>query len=300
MTIEVSVVIVTYNSAEVVGGCLTSLREQTRGIEYEVTVVDNASSDETVDLVRRECPWVQLIVRADNGGLSRGINDGVLASSGESVMVLNPDVRMADDVLTKLAGYLREHSRCGVVAPKLLDEDGSLQLSCRSFPGYATALFNRYSLLTRLRPGNAASSRYLMSGFDHASIRNIDWVSGAALMFPRHVFDEVGGWDEGFFLFSEDVDFCRRVRDAGYDVTYDPEASLVHSIGISREATPRVIVERHRSMWRYYRKHMRKNAVVDAATGGAIAARGGLMLASHVAKRLANRKRARPDQSPER
>mgnify|MGYP001467947157 CR=1 FL=1 len=100
-------------------------------------------------------------------------------------MQLNPDVRFDSDVLAPLARYLADHPDAGVVAPKLLNDDGSLQLSCRSFPGYSTALFNRYSVLTKLMPGNRYSRDYLMADYDHTSQRDVDWVSGAALMFPR-------------------------------------------------------------------------------------------------------------------
>jgi GT2 family glycosyltransferase len=222
-----------------------------------------------------------VIHRGTNGGLSRGINDGVAASSGAHIAVLNPDIRFDDDALAVLSTYLREHPDAGVVAPKLLDDDGTLQLSCRRFPGYATALFNRYSLLTRVAPANRYSRDYLMTDFDHASTSDVDWVSGAALMFPRRVFDAVGGWDAGFFMFNEDVDFCRRVHDAGHRVVYHPSARLYHTIGVSRHASTRMIVARHRSMWRYYRKHLRGNVGKDAITAAGIAARCSYVLASY-------------------
>lgn len=281
----VSAVIVTYNSRAHVPACLDSLRAHCP--DAEAVVVDNASSDGTAELIARDYPWVRLIARTTNAGLSAGVNEGVAASSGACVMALNPDVRFDRDVLSPLAAYLREHADVGVVAPKLLDDDGALQLSCRAFPGYSTALFSRYSVLTRLFPANAASTRYLMSDFDHASVRDVDWVSGAAMMFPRRVFDQLGGWDAGFFLFNEDVDFCRRVHDAGYRVIYEPDVAVYHRIGISKSAAPRVIVERHKSMWRYYRKHLRGNLVRDAATGAGIAARCGYVLALAGVRRLA-------------
>ena len=270
---EISAVIVTYNSRRVIGACLDSFVRHTSRDACEVVVVDNCSSDGTAEFVQTEYPWVGVVRPSRNAGLSAGINAGVRASSGEYVAVINPDVRFENDALSPLASYLRSHGDVGVVAPRLLNHDGTLQLSCRAFPGYSTVLFNRYSLLTRLMPGNRRSRQYLMSDFDHASIRDVDWVSGAALMFPRQVFDQLGGWDEEFFLFSEDVDFCRRAHDAGYRVVYDPAATVYHTIGISKSASPGIIVERHRSMWRYYRKHLRRNIVVDAATATGIAAR---------------------------
>jgi N-acetylglucosaminyl-diphospho-decaprenol L-rhamnosyltransferase len=275
---EVSAVIVTYNSRDEIGSCLQSFACHTSRDACEVVVVDNCSTDGTRAFVDSEYPWVRLVRQATNAGLSAGFNAGVAAASGEFIAVINPDVRFDADPLSPLAAYLREHPDVGIVAPKLLNDDGTLQLSCRAFPGYSTVLFNRYSLLTRLMPGNRRSREYLMADFDHASVRDVDWVSGAALMFPRRLFDELGGWDAGFFLFNEDVDFCRRARDAGYRVVYDPAAVVYHRIGISEAASPRIVIERHRSIWRYYRKHLRRNVFVDAATAAGIAARCGLLL----------------------
>jgi GT2 family glycosyltransferase len=273
MTIDVSVVIVTYNSRRHIDACLASLREHTRGVSCEVIVVDNASADGTAAHVAEAHPWARVIARGGNAGLSCAVNEGTAASSGRYVIALNPDTRIDADVLAPLAAYLREHPDVGVVAPKLLDDDGALQLSCRTFPGYATALFGRYSLLTKLAPGNRFSRGYLLSDFDHSTVRDVDWVSGAALMFPRAVFDRLGGWDAGFFLFNEDVDFCRRAHDAGLRVVYYPHVAVYHAIGVSRRAPARIVIERHRSMWRYYRKHLRGNAAQDAVTAAGIAAR---------------------------
>ncbi len=285
---EISAVIVTYNSIAHVGACLDSLRAHCPDVE--VVVVDNASSDGTAGMVEREYPWVRLIARKTNAGLSAGIDEGVAATSGTYVAGLNPDLHFDRDPLGPLASYLREHPDAGIVAPKLLDDDGTLQLSCRAFPGYSTALFNRYSILTRLFPKNRASSQYLMSDFDHNTTRDVDWVSGAAMMFPRQVFDRLGGWDPGFFFFNEDVDFCRRVHDAGLRVVYHPEVSVYHRIGISKSAAPHVIIVRHRSMWRYYRKHLRSNVALDALTGAGIAARCGVLLAAAGARRLVRKR----------
>ncbi len=287
MSVDVSVVVVTYNSREVVRGCIDSVRAHTRGVSYELVVVDNASPDGTGAEVARVYPDVRVLHRARNDGLSAAINDGVAASSGTYIASLNPDVRFEDDVLATLAGYLRAHPDVGIVAPQIRDDDCALQLSCCAFPGYSTAIFSRYSLLTRLLPGNRFSRRYLMSDADHDAVRDVDWVSGAALMLPRTVFDAVGGWDAGYFMFSEDVDLCRRVHDAGWRVVYNPRAVVRHTIGVSKHPTARLILARHQSMWRYYRKHMRRNAAVDAITAAGIAARAGATLAAHGVRSLA-------------
>ncbi len=287
MSIAISIVIVTYNSRAVVGRCLDSLREHTT---HEVVVVDNASPDGTADMIDRDYRWVRTIRRGKNGGLSAAINDGVKAATGTHIMQLNPDVRVESDVFTPLAQCLAEHADVGVVAPKLLNDDGSLQLSCRAFPGYSTALFNRYSAFTKLLPGNRYSRDYLMADFDHASQRDVDWVSGAALMFPRTIFDAVGGWDAGYFMFNEDVDFCHRVHDAGYRVVYYPTVAVYHSIGASQSTSTRLIIERHRSMWRYYRKHLRGNAARNAITAAGITARGVAMLAAARVRQITSKR----------
>ena len=291
MSVDVSVVVVTYNSRSDIDACLAAIREKTRDATYEVIVVDNASRDGTVELAREQHPWATVIARTANIGLSGALNEGVAASRGRFVMALNPDARLRDDVLSALAAYLREHDDAGVVAPKILDDDGALQLSCRAFPTYATAIFSRYSLATRVFPGNRFSRGYLMTDFTHDDVRDVDWVSGAAMMFPRAVFDRLGGWDDGFFMFNEDVDFCRRAHDAGLRVVYQPAVAVYHRIGVSKRAPARITVERHRSMWRYYRKHMRRNAIVDAATAGGIAARCAFVLASEAARGVARRLR---------
>ena len=120
-----------------------------------------------------------------------------------------------------------------------------------------------------------------MSDFDHSTVREVDWVSGAALMLPRAVFDAVGGWDAGYFMFNEDVDLCRRVRDAGYVIVYDPAVALYHAIGVSVSTSPRMVIARHKSMWRYYRKHLRGGAVRDAVTATGISARCATVLGAN-------------------
>ena len=206
-SIDLSIVIVSYNSSRVLPRCLRSIIEHTLA-PHEIIVADNASSDGTPEMVEREFPGVRVIRRARNDGLSAAINDGVVASRGTFIAQLNPDIYATEDSLSPLVDFLRAHDDVGIVAPKLLDDDGSLQMSCRRFPGYSAAIFNRYSLLTRVLPGNRFSSGYLMSDYDHASVRDVDWVSGAAMLLPRTVFDRVGGWDAGFFMFNEDVDLC--------------------------------------------------------------------------------------------
>jgi GT2 family glycosyltransferase len=289
--VELSIVIVSYNGRDYLRRCLRSLLEHTRGLEYEVVVVDNASQDGSADMVEAEFPSVRLLRRPSNAGLSKALNEGIRLSSGEMVVLLNPDTELQDNPFPAMARYLRDHPEVGVLGPRILDDDGSLQLSCRRFPTFIVAIFNRYSLLTRLFPRNPFSTRYLMTDFDHSRTAEVDWLSLACWMMPRRLFDEVGLLDEGFFLYNEDVDFCQRVHRAGRKVVYFPEVSLVHHIGGSTSTLPnRSVIERHRSMWRYYRKYMRRGVLLDGPVLAGIAFRCAYTLASNNLRRLWQRR----------
>ncbi len=273
---DVSVIIVTFNGCDHVRRCLASVYEHTRDWPFDVVVVDNASSDGTPDMVQREFPQVRLVRRSRNSGFAAGVNEGIALSSSNAVLILNPDAELIGDVLPPMLSYLEQHPDVGLLAPKLLDSAGTVQLSCRAFPGYGTALFNRYSLLTRLFPRNHASSNYLMTQFDHSAIADVDWVSGAAWLLPRSTIDRVGTLDEGYFWSIEDVDYCQRIHRAGLRVVYFPDVSVVHRIGGSSSSAPsRAIIARHRGMWRYYTMYLRPENIV-ARIGLNVAVAGGI------------------------
>jgi N-acetylglucosaminyl-diphospho-decaprenol L-rhamnosyltransferase len=289
--VEISIVIVSYNGRDYLGRCLRSLLEHTRGLEYEVVVVDNASQDGSADMVDAEFPSVLLLRRPSNAGLSTALNEGIRLGGGEMTVLLNPDVELRDNPFPAMARYLRDHPQVGILGPRILDDDGSLQLSCRRFPTFSVVFFNRYSLLTRLFPRNPFSTRYLMTDLDHSGTAEVDWLSLACWMAPRRLFDEVGFLDEGYFLYNEDVDFCQRVHRAGRKVVYFPEVSVVHRIGGSTSSLPsRSVVERHRSMWRYYRKYMRRGFLLDGPVLAGIAFRCAYTLALNNVKRLRRRR----------
>ncbi len=288
---DLSIVIVTYNARDYVRRCLRSVLEHTQGLQYESIVVDNASQDGTPEMVSAEFPQVRLLRLPNNAGFAAGVNRGVSASKGETLAILNPDTLLLDNAFLTMWRYLKENPEVGVLGPKLLDEDGSVQLSCRRFPGFATALFNRYSLLTRFFPRNRFSAAYLMSDWDHSQVREVDWLSGACWMVPRRAFDHIGALDEGYFMYIEDVDFCQRAHRAGWKVVYFPQVALVHHIGRSTGTLPnRMIIERHRSMWHYYKRYLRGPLLLlDGPVLLGIGARCALHLAVNNGKRLLRR-----------
>jgi GT2 family glycosyltransferase len=279
---ELSTVIVNYRSREPLLQCLAALEADAGGLAHETVVVDNDPADGTLATLAREFPQVRGISNADNVGFARAVNQGIAATTGEFVMAMNPDCVLERGALAALLGYLRAHPRTGVVGPKILDSDGTLQFSARSFPDHLTFLFNRYSLLTRLFPDNPYSRRYLLTDWDHASVREVDWLSGACMVVRRAAIDRVGALDEAFFMFNEDVDWCRRMKNAGWAVCYVPEARVVHHIGASRrKVAPKVIVERHRGMIHYFHKHHPTNPVVTFFADTLILLRAGLMLTAN-------------------
>ena len=276
---DLSVVVVTWNSRAHVLDCLRSLERGREALSMEVLVVDNASSDGTPALVRECAPWARVIETGANLGYAGGVNRGLAASSGEAVLVLNPDCVVGADALVVFRAWMRDHPRCAIVGPRIMNPDGSVELSARSFPSAAAFLFNRYSLLTWIWPRNPWSRRYLLSDWDHASPRSVDWVSGACMWVRRAAIEQAGGMDEAYFMFNEDVDWCHAMVDHGWTVDYVPAAEVLHHVGASRHrVAPRVIRERHRGMIHYYVKHHRPNVLLRALVTAVVSCRAQLML----------------------
>lgn len=276
---QISVIIVNYNAGQYIVHCLASLEAQLTGIDYEICVVDNASTDGSVGLVEQQFPRVQIVLNEYNAGFSAGINAGLRRTTGEYVIWVNPDSLFLNNGVEAMLRFMRTYPEAGVLGPQIINNNGSIQLSCRSFPSYHTALFNRYSLLTQLFPHNRYSNQYLQTGWDHASPREVDWVSGACLLHRREVVEQLGGLDERFFMYSEDVDFCLRARQHDWKIYYVPALKVLHHIGGSSRQIPyRMVVERHRSMWLYYAKHFSRNPLKDIAVGAGIWGRCGVML----------------------
>ncbi len=218
----VDVVICTYRSSAHIRPCLDSLRAAA-DVVATTTVVDNASDDGTAALVAGHDPAVRVVEMGGNTGFARAVNRGIAAGRARYVFVLNPDTVVAEGAPATLVRFAQAHPRAGVVAPRLLHSDGRDQLTARAFPTPAAGLFGRRSPLTRVMPNNRWSARYL-SGRRHTGdgAFQIDWVSGAAMLVPRQVIDEVGALDEAFFLFWEDADWCRRIKAAGYSGVVRP------------------------------------------------------------------------------
>lgn len=253
-TPDISVIIVNWCTREELRACLSSLTEA-NSHRAEIIVVDNASTDGSAEMVRETFPDVYVMENAANLGFAKAANQGIRRSRGRYVLLLNPDTIVNKGALTSLVRFGDENPDVGIFGPRILNPDGTLQYSCRRFPTLAAAMF-RNTILGKLFPRNRYTREYLMSEWDHSKPRDVDWVSGAAMVIRRELLEDIGLLDETFFMYCEDVDICYRARQKGWRVAYHPEAVVVHAIGRSSDRVAnRMIVEFHKSMYLFYRKH---------------------------------------------
>jgi N-acetylglucosaminyl-diphospho-decaprenol L-rhamnosyltransferase len=255
---DVDVVIVGYHSRDLVLTCLDSLAGAAQGLEATVTVADNHSVDGTLEAVKARDDGSRAFDMGSNSGFSRANNRAISMGTGRYVLVLNPDTVVSPGALTALVDFADGRPGAGVIAPRLLNADGTPQKTARAFPTPAAAIFGRRSPLSRWFPGNRWSRAFLIEGWtDGDKPFEVDWVSGAAMLVRRAVIDEVGGFDEDFFLFWEDADWCRRIKAAGHGVWCVPQATVVHDEGGTRghQWSPRSTVLFHRGAYLYWTKH---------------------------------------------
>jgi GT2 family glycosyltransferase len=263
--LDLSVIIVNWNTRDDVGRCLHSLEGAAPGLRVEVVVVDNGSRDGSARLVARRFPWVRLLALRANLGFARGNNLALAHTTGRYRLLLNPDTLVHGDALAQLVAYADSQPRVGLLGPRLLNPDGSLQASCRRFPTVSALLFRNTPLGT-LFPRNPWARSYLMESDDHEAPRDVDWLSGACLLARAEMIAEIGALDERFYMYVEDMDWCRRAHDAAWRVSYLPSAVVTHAVGRSSDQRPLAMLRAHHvSMWHYVRKHHGLAAALAAA-----------------------------------
>ncbi|HUS16068.1 MAG TPA: glycosyltransferase family 2 protein, partial [Chloroflexia bacterium] len=238
---DCSVVIVSWNVRDLLRACLKSLPAAAGSLSTEVVVVDNGSADGSADMVRGEFPGVRLLAETANHGFARGNNLGIAAARGRRVLLLNPDTEMHPGSLVTLAGYLDSHPGVGLVGPRLLNSDGTPQSSRRRFPTLATVLVES-TPLQPLFPRLGVLQRYYVNDRSDDEPQDVDWVTGACMLVRREALLAVHGFDPGYFMYSEELDLCRRLRRAGWRIAYVPIAVVVHHEGRSSEQN---VPERH-------------------------------------------------------
>lgn len=249
---HLSVIILAWNVRDLLRACLHSLPLNDPTIE--IIVVDAGSADGGAEMVRAEFPSVTLIAHADNLGYTRGNNLGLRAAHGRYLLVLNPDTEIVDGALTQMLAYMEAHRHVGVLGPQMRYPDGTIQSTRRRFPTLATGFFES-TWLQPLAP-RAVLNHYYARDVPEEALADVDWVVGAALLIRRETYEQVGELDEGFFMYSEELDWCRRIKAAGWRVVYFPSARIIHHEAQSSAQVPAAThIRFNTSKVRYYRKY---------------------------------------------
>ncbi|MGQ0519830.1 MAG: glycosyltransferase [Actinomycetota bacterium] len=261
----VSAVVVNYNARDHLLACVASLRAE--GVD-DVVVVDNDSADGSRRALEAADPAARIVATGANLGYGSAANRGAAVAAGRRLLVCNSDVVLEPGAVKSLAAVLDAEPGVGIVGPRIESTDGTLYPSPRTFPDLGDAL--GHAFLGLVAPRNRFTRRYRMLDWDHDRTRSVDWVSGSCFLAGRATWDALGGFDEGYFMYVEDVDLCWRAHRAGWGVAFEPEARVVHVQGVSTDLAPyRMIVEHHRSLLRF---HRRSSTGVAAALTPAVAA----------------------------
>lgn len=255
---ELSIIIVNYKTEELTSNCIDSvIKSNTKGFEYEIIVVDNASKDGSIEAIEKQFPEVKIIKNHENLGFSKANNIGIEASKGDYILLLNSDTVVEQNTLKGALSFAKNHKHIGALGCKILLPSGKLDPACkRSFPTPLNGLFHSLNLDT-VFPDSVHFGAYNLTYVDENKVCSIDCIMGAFMLIPRIVIDRVGMLDEDYFMYGEDIDWCYRIKDAGYQVMYYPDVRIFHhkkASGIGKR-NPKVIEAFYDSMTIFYNKH---------------------------------------------
>ena len=252
---DVSVVIVSWNVRDLLQQTLETLYRESRHVSFETVVVDNGSTDGSVELVRESWKRVRLISLPENRGFAVGNNIGFKEARGRYILLLNSDTIVLPTTLPGMVSFLDKHPEVGCVGARHLNPDGTLQRSIDNFPSLLND-FLSYSELHRLSVLQPFLRRRFPWWSDHDQVRDVDWVNGACMMVRSEVIAQLGGLDEGYFIYAEEIDWCYRMIQAGWRVSFTPEAEIIHLGGqaMNRVADKRIVLK-YKGQYRFYRKH---------------------------------------------
>lgn len=255
---KLSIVIVSWNVKKDLVNCLRSIGENPASESFEVIVIDNASTDSTVEAVRNEFPEIVVITNSQNLGFAAANNQGIEKSRGEYILLLNPDTIVQLNSLNILIEFMDKNEDVGICGPQLLNQDGTVQPSVRGFPTFRGALY-RHTAFRHLRIFKNEYKTWLMKSFDHKTRMDVDQVMGAAFLLRRTAIDSIGAMDEIFFMYYEEVDLCYRMKQAGWRIVFTPEAKITHLGGKSSGQMPvRRRIMMLTSLLKFFRKHRGK------------------------------------------
>ncbi|MFQ5797956.1 MAG: glycosyltransferase family 2 protein [Bacteroidota bacterium] len=262
--VVVSIILVNHNTREILRKCLSSIGKQAKGIAYEIILVDNNSTDGSAEMVQREFPAVRLIRNSENRGFAAANNQGISRACGDYTLLLNSDTEVLDGAIQRTVEFMERHPKASIVGCRLLNRDGTLQPSCRSFPSVLN-LFTESFFLYLIFKRSKFFGKYYMSFFNHGSIREVDVVKGAYMMIRKEVFDRVGLFDESYFMYAEEMDFCYRAKKSGHKVFFYPGSQVIHLGGGSIADPQSYTRQLYDSQILFFRKHftgIRRNAVI--------------------------------------
>jgi len=253
---DLSIIIVSWNVSNLLKKCINSIYKRTQGISFEVFVIDNASADNTVQIIRKNFSQVKLIINQENKGFAGANNQGIKGAEGDYVLLLNPDTELKEDSFTKMVKFMKDNPKCGIAGCHLLNPDGSHQDSVRRFPKF----LDQALILLKLHhifPQFAPFQHYLCKDFDYKQEQQVDQVMGAFFMIRRKVIEQIGLLDEKFFIWFEEVDYCQRAKAAGWQVIYTPLTSIIHHFGQSFKQVMTIKKQKiwNRSLRYYFFKH---------------------------------------------
>ena len=252
---EISIIIVTWNSQDFIRNCLDSIYLLPDKVRYEIMVVDNHSSDQTKKIVREFYPEVDLIENRANLGYAQANNQGIEKSQGKYILLLNPDTQLLENSLTLMYEFMEANPRVGALGPKLLNPDKSIQPSCREFPTFSTLIWEFFGL-SRIFPKSKIFGRWRMGYFAFDQPKEVDQPMGSCLMLRRETLEDVGTFDENFSMFFNDVDLCYRTKNAKWKIYFYPDAQVVHHKGAStRKVKRRMIWLSHLAFYKFFKKY---------------------------------------------
>ncbi len=250
-----AVVVVNYRSYDELERCFASLEADRTSIA-EAVVVDHDTDVARALGIADRFPWARVLPTSDNEGFAAGVNRGARETRAPFLLLINPDCELTPGAAARLLAFLSSNPDTGVVGPKILNRDGSVQGSARRFPGVTAGFAGRNSWLTRMWPANPFSRWNIHASEQSHTSLDVDWVSGACMLVRREAFEQIGGMDEGFFLYWEDADLCRRLEHAGWRTVYVPAAVAIHAgARSSRYAADASLAAFHRSAFRLFWKH---------------------------------------------
>ena len=253
--VSVSVIIVSWNARDYLAQCLRSLSDGACRYPMEVVVVDNASTDGSPEMVTRDFASVRLIRNESNLGFARANNVGIRTSTGKYLCLVNSDVRVLPECITRLVEYCEAHPKTGMAGPRILGGDGRLQRSCMGFPSVWN-MFCRALALDSLAPRCQVFGGYLLPYWEHDAVRPVDILNGCFWLIRREAVEAVGLLDENFFMYAEDMDWCKRFSLRGWQVMFVPSAEAIHYGGKSSASAPvRFFIEKQRAALHYWTKH---------------------------------------------